>query len=216
MKSFLLYLSCMDDLQKIHDAAREDHVPIMKDDGMAFLLAYLKEHENIRDILECGTAVGYSAINMAEVRWDMTVDTLEIDPEMYETACRNVKERGLQDRVNCYLCDAAEFRTDKIYDLIFIDAAKSQYRRYMEHFFRNTMPGTVFIFDNLNFHGIVDDPQLSDNRGTLQMTRKIRNFREHLLNDSRFETVYYPDTGDGVAVAKRKKSSSFEEQSGKQ
>ena len=75
MKSFLLYLSCMDDLQKIHDAAREDHVPIMKDDGMAFLLAYLKEHENIRDILECGTAVGYSAINMAEVRWDMTVHT---------------------------------------------------------------------------------------------------------------------------------------------
>ena len=194
----------MDELKDIHDRARQEHVPIMKDDGMAFLLKYLREHENIRDILECGTAVGYSAIRMAEVRWDMQIDTLEIDPAMYEEACRNIEMRGLQDRIHCHLCDAADFVTDRIYDLIFVDAAKSQYRRYLEHFFRNTMPGSVFIFDNLNFHGIVDDPALSGNRGTLQMTRKIKTFREHLLNDDRFETKFYPEIGDGVAVARKK------------
>lgn len=206
----------MDDLKKIHDLARREHIPIMKDDGIAFLVAYLEEHENIRDILECGTAVGYSAIRMAQVRWDMQVDTLEIDPKMYEEACRNIREHHLEDRIHCHLCDASEFQSDRVYDLIFVDAAKSQYRRYLEHFYSNTMPGSVFIFDNLNFHGIVDDPALSGNRGTLQMTRKIKTFRDHLLADDRFETVFYPDTGDGVAVAKRKKSSSFEEQSGKQ
>lgn len=194
----------MDELKDIHDRARQEHVPIMKDDGMAFLLKYLREHENIRDILECGTAVGYSAIRMAEVRWDMQIDTLEIDPAMYEEACRNIEMRGLQDRIHCHLCDAADFVTDRIYDLIFVDAAKSQYRRYLEHFCRNTMPGSVFIFDNLNFHGIVDDPALSGNRGTLQMTRKIKTFREHLLNDDRFETEFYPEIGDGVAVARKK------------
>lgn len=194
----------MDDLNRIHDEARKEHVPIMKDDGMAFLLDYLRAHENIRDILECGTAVGYSAIRMAEVRWDMTVDTLEIDSEMYEAACRNVREHHLQNRIRCFLCDAAEFQTDRIYDLIFVDAAKSQYRRYLEHFYRNTMPGSVFLFDNLNFHGIVDDPELSDNRGTLQMTRKIKNFREHLLADSRFITEFFPDIGDGIAIAARR------------
>ena len=194
----------MDELKDIHDRARQEHVPIMKDDGMAFLLKYLREHENIRDILECGTAVGYSAIRMAEVRWDMQIDTLEIDPAMYEEACRNIEMRGLQDRIHCHLCDAGDFVTDRIYDLIFVDAAKSQYRRYLEHFCRNTMPGSVFIFDNLNFHGIVDDPALSGNRGTLQMTRKIKTFREHLLNDDRFETKFYPEIGDGVAVARKK------------
>lgn len=194
----------MDELKKIHDQARQEHVPIMKDDGMVFLLDYLRKHENIRDILECGTAVGYSAIRMAGVRWDMRIDTLEIDPEMYAEACRNVLQQGLQDRIRCHLCDAADFVTDRIYDLIFVDAAKSQYRRYLEHFYRNTMPGSVFVFDNLNFHGIVDDPGLSGNRGTLQMTRKIKTFREHLLNDSRFETEFYPEIGDGVAVARRK------------
>lgn len=194
----------MDELKDIHDRARQEHVPIMKDDGMAFLLKYLREHENIRDILECGTAVGYSAIRMAEVRWDMQIDTLEIDPAMYEEAYRNIEMRGLQDRIHCHLCDAADFVTDRIYDLIFVDAAKSQYRRYLEHFCRNTMPGSVFIFDNLNFHGIVDDPALSGNRGTLQMTRKIKTFREHLLNDDRFETEFYPEIGDGVAVARKK------------
>ncbi len=191
----------INDLKTIHDHAREDNIPIMKDDGMAFLLDYIRNHENIRDILECGTAVGYSSINMANIRWDMQIDTIEVDPEMYKQALLNIESQNLQGRIHCHLCDAAEFETDKRYDLIFIDAAKSQYRRYLEHFLRNALPGTVFVFDNLQFHGIVDDPQLSHNRSTLQMTRKIKSFRDKLLKDERFETTYYPDIGDGIAVA---------------
>ena len=191
----------MKTLEMIHDSAREENIPIMKEDGMDFLLEYIRKHERIRDILECGTAVGYSAIRMAGVRWDIQIDTLEIDPKMYETACQNVREQGLDDRIRCHLCDAAQFQTDRIYDLVFIDAAKSQYRRYLEHFLKNTVPGSVFLFDNLNFHGIVDHPELSENRSTLQMTRKILKFRDHLLADSRFHTVFYENKGDGIAIA---------------
>ena len=183
--------------------AREHHVPVMMDSGMAFLLAFLKEHTEIRDILECGTAVGYSAIRMASVRWDMRVDTLEIDPDMTAQARANIEAQGLSDRIRVWQTDAAQFETDRIYDLIFVDAAKSQYRRYQEHFMKNTRPGTWFVFDNLNFHGIVDHPDLSSNRSTIQMTAKIRKFREHLLQEQRFETVFYPDIGDGIAIARR-------------
>lgn len=196
----------VDQIQKIHDKAMAEDVPIMKDDGIAFLLDYIQSHESIRDILECGTAVGYSAIRMASLRWDMTVDTLEIDPDMFAQAEKNIREAGLADRVHCYLCDAAEFSTKKQYDLIFVDAAKSQYRRYLEHFLNNAYPHTVFIFDNLAFHGIVDDESLSSNRSTIQMVHKIRKFREALIKDERFETVYYPDIGDGIAVAKQKRN----------
>ena len=170
---------------------------------MAFLLDYIRNHEGIRDILEIGTAVGYSAISMASVRWDMTVDTVEVSPQMYEQACQNVREAGLEDRIHCHFCDGAVFETAKIYDLIFIDAAKSQYRRYLEHFMKNSREGTVFLFDNLAFHGIVDDNSLSHNRSTVQMVHKILKFREHLLQDERFRTEYYGDTGDGIAVAVR-------------
>ncbi len=185
----------------IHDSAREKNIPVMKEDGMDFLLEYIRKHERIRDILECGTAVGYSAIRMAGVRWDIRIDTLEIDPKMYETACQNIREQGLDDRIRCHLCDAAQFQTDRLYDLVFIDAAKSQYRRYLEHFLKNTVVGSVFLFDNLNFHGIVDHPELSENRSTLQMTRKILKFRDHLLADPRFHTVFYENKGDGIAIA---------------
>lgn len=194
----------VDEIRKIHDRAREEHVPIMLDDGMAFLLSFLKEHTEIRDILECGTAVGYSAIRMAEVRWDMTVDTLEIDPQMYNQAEANIQNAGLDDRIHCHLCDAAAYETEKIYDLIFIDAAKSQYRRYLEHFYRNSHPGTWFVFDNLNFHGIVDDESLSANRSTIQMVHKIKKFRAFILKDERFDTVFHGDRGDGIAVSRRK------------
>lgn len=192
-------------LKNIHDKARHTHVPIMKDDGMDLLCSFIAEHTDIRDILECGTAVGYSAIRMASIRWDMTIDTLEVMADMYAQALRNIEEAGLSDRIHCYLCDAAQFETDRQYDLIFIDAAKSQYRRYMEHFWRNSRCGTYFIFDNLNFHGIVDDESLSGNRSTIQMVHKIKKFREHLLQDERLETIYYGDRGDGIAIAKKVK-----------
>lgn len=180
----------MKDLVKeVHDKARKENVPIMKDDGMKFLCALLEEHKEVRDILEIGTAVGYSAINMARIRWDMTIDTLEVNPDMYAQACHNV--------------DAASYVTTKQYDLVFVDAAKSQYRRYLEHFYKNTHKGTIFVFDNLNFHGIVDDGSLSHNRSTIQMIHKIKKFRDHIIHDPRFHTVFYGDVGDGVAVSIR-------------
>lgn len=191
----------MDELKKIHDRARKEDVPIMLDDGMDFLLEYIQKHEGIRDILEIGTAVGYSSIRMAMIRWDMKIDTLEVSPGMAEQAIRNIREEGLSDRITVHLMDGACFETDRIYDLIFVDAAKSQYRRYLEHFLKNTEKGSVFIFDNLNFHGLVDNETLTHNRGTLQMMHKIRKFREHLLKDERFDTTFYGDVGDGIAVS---------------
>ena len=190
-------------LIEIHDEARKEHVPIMLDDGMAFLLNYIRKHEGVRDILEVGTAVGFSAISMAKIRWDNTIDTLEINPKMYEKAIQNIKNEKLDDRIHVHLIDGAAFETNKIYDLIFIDAAKSQYRRYLEHFMKNSRIGTVFIFDNLNFHGIVDNPDLTHNRSTKQLVGKIKKFREWIQNEPRFKTVYYREIGDGIAISEK-------------
>ena len=190
-------------LEEIEAAARENHVPVMLGDGMEFLLEYIRSHPGITRVLECGTAVGWSAMKIAGVRENIMVDTLEIDPAMHAQACENIKAAGLDDRIFAHLCDAGLYATNQYYDLFFIDAAKSQYRMYVEHFMPNSAVGSVFVFDNLNFHGIVDHPELSENRSTLQMTRKIRKFREAMKNDPRFETEWHPDIGDGVMVATR-------------
>lgn len=191
----------VNDFKEVRKLARAENIPVMKDDGMEFLIQFIHQHNEIRDILEVGTAIGLSAMAMASVRWDMTVDTLEIDPMMYEQAEKNIQEFGFADRIHIYLEDGVKFTSDKVYDLILIDAAKSQYRRYLEHFLMNARKGTIFAFDNLNFHGIVDNNALSHNRSTIQMVHKIKKFREHLLADQRFQTVFYKDIGDGIAIS---------------
>lgn len=192
-------------IDEIERQAREQHIPVMFDEGMEFLLDYIRKNPGIMQILECGTAVGWSSMKMASIRQNITVDTLEINPDLYRQAVDIIAEAGLSDRIFPHLMDAVDFVTAKYYDLFFIDAAKSQYRRYLEHFYPNSYVGSVFIFDNLNFHGIVDHPELSENRSTLQMTRKIHAFRDWLLQDERFRTEFHPDIGDGVAVSIRVK-----------
>lgn len=187
----------------IREAAKKNHVPVMMESGMNYLLEYIRTHPEIMRILECGTAVGLSAIRMASVRENITIDTLEIDRKMYEQAVNNIRNAGLSDRVFVHCTDASLYRTNQYYDLFFIDAAKSQYRMYLEHFFENSHIGSVFLFDNMSFHGIVDQPELSENRSTLQMTRKIRKFRDHMAEDQRFETEYDPSVGDGILTAVR-------------
>ncbi len=188
-------------LQEIKKEARKNNVPIMMDGGLEFLMDYIQTHTNIKRILEAGTAVGYSAINMAKIRSDIEIDTCEINEEMYEQALVNIEQEGLNDRIHVHLIDAVQFEGTDTYDLFFIDAAKSQYRRYTEHYLQYAKKGSVFVFDNLNFHGIVDDPSITSNRSTRQMVAKIRIIRDWIQEDERFDTTFYKEVGDGVAVA---------------
>ncbi|MCI5774619.1 MAG: O-methyltransferase [Erysipelotrichaceae bacterium] len=180
----------------IKSYAKEHHVPIMLDDGLAFLLTYIKQHE-IKTILEIGTAIGYSSIQMAQLADDIQIDTLEINPEMYELAVGNIRDHNLENRITCHLLDALDFTTDKHYDLVFVDGAKGKYQRYLEHFLNNS---ELFIFDNLEFHGIVDHPEMTQNRNTRSLVKKIRTFRDDILKDPNYHCEYHKEIGDGVLV----------------
>lgn len=193
----------MDKLEEIEINARKNHVPVMLDDGMEFLVSYITEHENINHILEIGTAVGLSSMKMAQIRDSIHIDTLEVNEQMFNEAKKNIHENHFENQISVYLCDGAKYETDKIYDLIFVDAAKAQYQNYVEHFYSNARKGTVFVFDNLNFHGIVDHPEITHNRSTRQLVGKIKKFREWILQEPRFKTVFYREIGDGVAIAEK-------------
>lgn len=196
----------MHDIENIENYAHENNVPIMLKDGLEYLLETIQIKE-VKNILEIGTAIGYSAICMAQLDKDIQIDTLEIDLERYTEALLNIDNNQLDQQIHCFLCDAMKFESDKKYDLIFIDAAKSQYQRYMKHFVDNLSENGFFFFDNLNFHGLVDDPTLTDNRSTRQMCAKIKKIREWLLTDPALDTEFHPEIGDGVAVVSLKNKS---------
>lgn len=191
-------------IDSIKKFAKENNVPIMLDDGISFLINYIKEKE-IKNILEVGSAIGFSAIMMATVSNDIIVDTIEIDTERFEIAKKNIKSFNLDSRINIYNTDALEFVSEKKYDLIFIDAAKAQYKRYMEYFLNNLKDDGVFIFDNMNFHGMVDNFESIKNRNTRSLVKKIKRFKDEILDDENYEVIFEKNIGDGIIIAKYKR-----------
>ena len=188
-------------LEEIERYASINNVPIMQKDGIEFLTDYIKKN-NIKNILEIGSAIGYSAIKMSLVDSDIKVTTIERDKERYDIAVNNINEFNLNKRINIILGDALETNIDDEYDLIFIDAAKSQYIKFFEKYEVNLKKGGVIVTDNLSFHGLVEDESKTTNRNTKQLVRKIRKYIDYLKDNKNYKTTFY-SLGDGVAISEK-------------
>ena len=189
----------MRDIKDIEAYAKEHDIPIME--GIGFLVDYIRDN-NIKTILEIGTAIGYSAIKMASINDEITVTSIEKDMSRYELACDNIK--SFSNRITLIYGDALETNIDGEYDLIFIDAAKSQYINFFEKFKNNLSSNGVIISDNLSFHGIVADPSITKSRNTRQLVNKIQKYIDYLKKNEEFVTEFY-SVGDGISVSYKKK-----------
>ena len=145
-----------DIIKKMKDYAKVNNVPIMTEEGINYLLKYIKKN-NTKNILEIGTAIGYSAIMMCGVVEDVKVTTIERDEKRYLEAIKNIKKADLEDRIHLIYNDALNVKLEEKYDLIFIDAAKAQNRKFFERFENNLVDNGTIITDNMNFHGLVDE-----------------------------------------------------------
>lgn len=199
---FFCTISFMDTIYELKKYANENSVPIMKDEGIDFIVNYIKQNE-VRFILEIGTAIGYSAIRFAQVHPDIRVYTIEYDIERYQQAIKNINKFNLGEQITVFLGDALKFDFSDKFDLIFIDGSKSQYINFFEKYKNNLVSDGVFISDNLSFHGMVEDISLTQNYSTIKLVRKIRNYIEFLKNNNEFDTVFY-SIGDKIAVSKKK------------
>ncbi len=181
--------------------AKENNIPIMEKDGIEFLLDYIKKN-NIRNMLEIGAAIGYSSIRMCLVNENVNVTTVERDDIRYEEAIKNINLFNLEDRIKIYHCDAFELCLEDKYDLIFIDAAKSQYIKFFEKFKNNLSDSGVIVSDNLNFHGLTHTKEEIKSRNVRGIVRKLNNYIDFLKNNNEFITKFY-DIGDGISISKR-------------
>ena len=185
---------------ELEQYAKENNIPIMLPDGINFMLDYIKKN-NIKNILEIGTAIGYSAIRMSLISNDIKVTTIERDEKRYNIALKNIKDFNLEDQITVILGDALDIELNDKYDLIFIDAAKSQYINFFNKYKANLNKKGVIFSDNLAFHGMVDKPlEEIESRNVRGIVRKLNNYIDFLKENKEFTTTFY-EIGDGISIS---------------
>lgn len=188
-------------LKKLETSARQRNIPIMLPDGIAYLCNYIKEN-NVKSILEIGSAVGYSAIKMAMISSDIKITTIEKDKERYQEALENIKGFNLLNRITIINDDAINTNITDTFDLIFIDASKGHNIDFFNKYSNNLKENGTIITDNLSFHGLVEDESLAVTRNQRGLVKKIKLFISFLDNNKEFTTTYIP-VGDKISISKR-------------
>lgn len=191
-----------DVIAKIKEKAIVNHVPILQDKSLEFISFVLKL-KNPKEILEIGTAVGYSAISFVQaVDGKVNVKTIERNERRYNEAINNIKEAGLQGEIDVVLADATEYlpnlHEDNKYDVVFIDAAKGQYLKFLENGIRLAKDGGIIIADNVLFKGRVMSNYNEHKHRTA--VNRLRDYISIINSDKRLNSIVL-EIGDGIAVS---------------
>ncbi|MBQ2639889.1 MAG: O-methyltransferase [Bacilli bacterium] len=190
-------------VKDIKKYASDNKIPIMLDDGINFLTNFIIKNQ-VKNILEIGTAIGYSAIKMCLCSPNVKVTSIERNETRYLEALKNIKRLNLEDRITLIYNDAENVKLDDKFDLIFIDAAKAQNIKFFESFEKNLNTNGFIITDNLKFHGLVDkDEEEIKSRNVRGLVRKIKEYIKFLENNKKYNTEFY-DLGDGISVSIKK------------
>ena len=188
------------EIRKIKEYALDNNIPIMIDDGIDFLTTFVIKNQ-MENVLEIGTAIGYSAIMMALANPNLKITSIERDEKRYMEALKNIKAFQLEDRITLIFNDALEIKIEGSFDLIFIDAAKGQNINFFNKYKDNLKKKGYIITDNMKFHGYLDkDESEIKSRNLRGLVRKIKDYRRFLKENTEYKTVFHDDIGDGIAV----------------
>ena len=167
------------------------------------LLYILARATGARRILELGTLAGYSTIWLARAAGPGgRVVTLEVNPDYARTAVANIHRAGFGDCVEVLVGPAAETlrRLEGPFELVFIDADKSNNDVYLPLVLDLSRPGTLIVADNVVREGAVADPETAD-----PSAQGVRRFFDLVAAEPRLEAVAVQTVGvkgwDGFALA---------------
>ena len=195
----------MDRLRKLIENIREyginNNFPIMSIETIDTINNIINNN-NIHSILEIGTAIGYSTICFASNKNINKITSIERDEERYNIAVCNVKESKLTN-IELIHDDALNISITDMYDLIIIDAAKSQNRRFLDKYKQNLNENGIIIIDNLFFHGMVGKSSEIKSRNLRQMVRKIEKFIDYLNSQEEFD-VEFIEVGDRLGICRKR------------
>lgn len=192
-----------EELLKIKEESLKEHIPIIMDDTLNVIEETLKD-KKVNNLLEIGTAVGYSAICFSEfLSENGKIDTIERDTERVKKAKINIKRADVEGKINILEGDAVEIlpTLNNKYDVVFIDAAKGKYTFFLNEALRLIKPNGIIFADNILYKGYV----MSDYNKHKQRTavRNLREYIKEITENPNLETEIL-ETGDGLAISKIK------------
>ena len=185
-------------LEEMEKYAAEHRVPIA-DVEVARFLQISARVSNAKRALEIGMAISYSVIHLLRgMGKDGLVVTIEPNDEMIRASEDYLGRAGLRDQVRIERGKALEVmpRLDETFDLLFIDAVKEEYRRYLDLGLERLKPGGLVIVDNLLWGGKVADESEQSDSSTLA----LRDFNHYFVNHPQLLAEVLP-VGDGLGYA---------------
>ncbi|MED1917131.1 O-methyltransferase [Bacillus thuringiensis] len=190
-------------LKRLEQEAAEENIPIVQLPSAQVIRMLLLLHRP-KAILEVGTAIGYSTIWLAEAAPEARIVTMDIDEDRLVRARENIKEAGCAERVEILSRDATLGLPESYqFDCLFIDAAKGQYRVFLDLYLPLLREGGLVISDNVLFRGLVATPEEAGKRQR-PMVDKLLSYNSHLMERPDLETTFIP-VGDGLAISMKKK-----------
>ena len=186
--------------------SRDDYMPFIRDKS-AKVLFEICQKEKPKNILEIGTAVGYSALLMLEGAKESFVTTIEKDEKRAQEAKVNFEKNGVKERVDLIVGDAGEVLPQledegKEFDLIFLDGPKGQYLRYLPHLKKMLCKGGLLVADNVLLHGWVKGEEFVKHKHR-SMVVNLRKFLKCLEEDHDFDSKLL-EIEDGITISRKK------------
>lgn len=194
-------------MREMEDQAFREDVPI-SDPEVGRFLSILARATGARRILELGTAIGYGALCLARGAPEARVVSIDTDPERLATARRYLERGGVADRVELIEGAALDVlqRLEGPFDLAYVDAVKTEYRRYLDQIVPKLRVGGLVVCDNLLWGGSVAAPSEDEED---EKADALRAFNGYLMMHPQLQAVVLP-LGDGLGVATKIKPTILE------
>lgn len=192
-------------LDEIEKFALETQVPIIRK-PMQSLLKFLLAYAKPGNILEVGTAIGFSALLMSEYAPENChITTIEKYEKRIPVARANFEKAGREDKITLLEGDAADIlkELEGSFDMIFMDAAKGQYIHFMPDIIRLLAPGGLLVSDNVLQDGDIIESRFAVTRRNRTIHARMREYLYEITHHPELETTILP-VGDGVTLSVKK------------
>ncbi|MCR5216350.1 MAG: O-methyltransferase [Lachnospiraceae bacterium] len=194
-------------LELIEKEALADFVPIIRQE-MGSLLKVIMALTKPSQVLEVGTAVGYSSILMAQnLPSESHITTIENYEKRIPIARANFSRAGVEDQITLLEGDAMEILAnlpgEEVYDFIFMDAAKAQYIHYLPHLMRLLKKGGLLVSDNVLQEGDIIESKYGVVRRNRTIHARMREYIYELTHREDLVTSIVP-IGDGITMSVKK------------
>lgn len=190
-------------LKELENFARSENIPIIPHETVAYF-RFLMETIQPKNILEIGTAIGFSALLMAQHSPHAKITTIDRNPEMIGFAKENFEKFDSRKQITLLEGDAADVLSTltDTYDFVFMDSAKSKYIVFLPEILKHLEVGGVVVLDDVFQGGDIAKDIMEVRRGQRTIYRGLQRLFDATLNNPGLTASLVP-LGDGILMLRK-------------